>query len=106
MEITSVKIQQNGWLLNGNISVPNASGNREREAIVAWIAEGNTPEPEFTDAELAKQVLSQKVQDALSFLSSTDYKDLPRYIPKDGEDMNALYAKRDEARVFVRANKL
>ena len=74
IEITSVKIQQNGWLLNGNMSVPNASGNREREAIVAWIAEGNTPELEFSDAELlvqAQQVVKQAKTEALASIKVT-----------------------------------
>jgi hypothetical protein len=61
IEIISVKIQKNGWLLNGNISVPNAPGNIEREAILAWIAEGNIPEPEFTDAELLAQAKISKL---------------------------------------------
>ena len=74
MEITSVKIQSNGWLLNGNISVPDTSGNMEREAIVAWIAEGNTPDLEFTDAELlvqAQQVAKQEKIEALASVKVT-----------------------------------
>ena len=59
MEIISVKIQSNGWLLNGTMSVPNASGNRERELIVEWL-KTNTPEPEFTDAELLQQIEDAK----------------------------------------------
>lgn len=57
--------------------------------------------PPLTD----EQITAQKVQEALAFLASTDFKDLPRYTPKEGEDMGSLYAKRDEARAFVRANK-
>jgi len=64
MEILTVKIQSNGWLLNGNMSVPNASGNREREAIIAWISEGNTPEPEFADSELLVQAKASKLAEA------------------------------------------
>jgi hypothetical protein len=74
MEITSVKIQQNGWLLNGNMSVPDASGNREREAIVACIADGNIPEPEFTDEELlvqAQQIATQAKIEALASVKVT-----------------------------------
>ena len=59
MEIISVKIQSNGWLLNGTMSVPNASGNRERELIVEWL-KTNTPEPEFTDEELLQQIEDAK----------------------------------------------
>ena len=51
-EIKSVKIQGKGYLLNGAVSVPMADGNREYEAIKVWMAEGNTPEPEYTEAEL------------------------------------------------------
>jgi hypothetical protein len=57
IEITSVKIQQNGWLLNGNMSVPDAPGNSEREAILNWIAEGNTPLP--PDAPTPEQLAEQ-----------------------------------------------
>jgi len=74
IEITSVKTQQNGWLLNGNMSVPDASGNRERESIIAWISEGNTPDAEFTDAELlvqAQQVAKQEKIEALASVKVT-----------------------------------
>jgi hypothetical protein len=73
IEITSVKIQHNGWLLNGNMSVPDAAGNREREAILNWIKEGNTPEPQFTEAELATNQKAKAVADAKALLASTDW---------------------------------
>jgi hypothetical protein len=63
IEITSVKIQQNGWLINGNILVPDAPGNIERESVIAWIASGNIPEPEFTDAELLVNAKSAKLSE-------------------------------------------
>lgn len=50
--IKTVKIQGNGYLLNGTMSVPKADGNREYELIKEWLAQGNVPEPEFTEAEL------------------------------------------------------
>lgn len=53
--IKTVKIQGNGYLLNGTMSVPKADGNREYELIKEWLSEGNTPEPEFTEAELTQQ---------------------------------------------------
>ena len=101
-EIQSVKIQGQGYLLNGNMSVPKADGNREYELIKEWLLKGNTPEPEFTEAELAQQALDKQIAEAKAYLVSTDFKDLPRYVPKEGEDMEALYAKRDEAREFIR----
>ena len=50
--INTVKLQENGFLLNGTMSVPNSAENRHYQAIQEWIAEGNTPEPEFTQEEL------------------------------------------------------
>lgn len=53
--IKSVKIQGNGYLLNGTTHVPKADGNSEYELIKQWIADGNIPEQEFTEEELLKQ---------------------------------------------------
>lgn len=50
--IQTVKIQGQGYLLNEIMSVPKVDGNREYELIKQWLAEGNTPEPGFTDEEL------------------------------------------------------
>ena len=55
MEIKSVKIQGHGYLLNGTMSVPKADGNSEYELIKKWLAEGNEPEPEFSEEELESQ---------------------------------------------------
>lgn len=55
MEVQTVKIQGDCYLLNGNIHVPKADGNREYEIIKQWLAEGNTPEPEFIYEELVRQ---------------------------------------------------
>ena len=46
--INTVKIQGVGYLVNGSMSVPSSEGNRHYQGIQEWIAEGNTPEPEFT----------------------------------------------------------
>ena len=64
-EIKSVKIQGNGYLLNGAMSVPMADGNREYELIKLWMADGNTPEPEYTDVELDAIALEQAKQEAI-----------------------------------------
>ena len=54
MIIETVKINGSGYLVNGNMFVPNDPANRDYADVLAWIAEGNTPAPEFTDAEIAK----------------------------------------------------
>lgn len=55
-EIQTVKIQGSGYLLNGIMHVPKADGNSEYELIKQWLAEGNEPEPEFTDEEIAAKL--------------------------------------------------
>ena len=90
-EIKSVKIQQNGWLLNGTMSVPDATGNRERELIKKWMAEGNTPEPEYTQEELDAQALEQsnikaKELRAAAMLEGADYNGFQISFTKDDGD--------------------
>ena len=55
MEIQTVKIQGQSYLLNDTMSVPKADGNSEYELIKQWLQEGNTPEPEFTEEEILTQ---------------------------------------------------
>jgi hypothetical protein len=105
MEIQTVKIKGEGYLLNGNMHVPEADGNREYELIKQWIAEGNEPEPEFTEEEIQKQELQVKISEAKQYLTKTDYKFYNGYKPKEGEDLVEIERLRDEAREFLRANK-
>lgn len=72
-EIKTVKIQGQGYLLNGTMSVPKADGNREYELIKLWLAEGNIPEPEFTDEELKIKDLNKQIQEAKTYLSETSW---------------------------------
>lgn len=102
--IETVKIQGQGYLLNGTMSVPKADGNREYELIKQWLAEGNTPEPEFTDEELAQQELQVKLQEAQVYLNSTDW----YYARKaeTGEDVPVeVVDKRLASRKFIQDNK-
>ena len=71
--IKTVKIQGDGYLVNGTLSVPKVNGNRHYEEVKEWIAEGNTPEPEFTQGELDQQAQEVINQEALAYLSSTDW---------------------------------
>ena len=43
MNITTVKIQEYGYLVNGSMSVPNDPANSDYQQILDWINEGNTP---------------------------------------------------------------
>lgn len=66
MEITNwieiVTATESGYVVNGNLSVPNDPGNRHYQEVQEWIAKGNTPEPmpEPTLAELTAQVEAQR----------------------------------------------
>ena len=56
--IQTVKIQGEGYLLNGTMNIPKADGNREYELIKQWLDKGNIPEPQFTNEELNQQRIS------------------------------------------------
>lgn len=102
MEIQSVKIQGQGYLLNGSMSVPKADGNREYEAIKQWLSEGNIPELEFTYEELAQQELNKKIQEAKAYLASTDfYMTVDKYTELDEARKVELTTKRAEARELI-----
>ena len=65
--ITTIKQQENGYLVNGNMLVPMAEGNRDYREVLEAIEGGteNYPtaivvEPEFTDEELAQQIEDAK----------------------------------------------
>lgn len=62
--VQTVKIQGNGWLLNGTMSVPNADDNRDCQLIKRWLAvEGNIPEPEFDNTQIeAMRIAKIKVR--------------------------------------------
>ena len=45
MTIKTVKLQNSGYLINGNISVPKDPANTDYANYLQWLAEGNTPEP-------------------------------------------------------------
>lgn len=108
MNIETVKIQGSGYLLNGTIHVPAANGNSEYEAIKQWIAEGNTPEPEFTEAELAERELAKVKAEAQAYLLSTDWVEpfLIKHelgiaiLPEDGNKL-VIARKRDEVRELL-----
>lgn len=105
--IETVKIQGQGYLLNGTMSVPMADGNREYELIKQWLSEGNTPELEFTDEELAQQELEAKIAEAKTYLASTDFKmTVDYYATLTPEQQEELTTKRAEARAFLKEQGL
>ena len=78
----------------------------EAEEYQQWLAEGNTPEPEFTEEELVQQAIQDKINEAKQYLAKTDHKFYNGYKPKEGEDLVEIERLRDEARDFIRANEI
>ena len=99
--ITSCKVQESGWLINGNMSVPNDPANRHCADVLAWIAEGNTPAPEYTDAEIAVNAQSSINSESLEYLKSTDW-----YITRHAETAVAVPADVTTARAAAREAKV
>ena len=83
--ITSCKSQESGWLVNGAMSVPNDPANRHCADVLAWIAEGNVPAPEFTDAEIAANAQGEINETSRAYLASTDW-----YITRHAETGEAI----------------
>ena len=102
MEIQTVKISGQGYLLNGTISVPKADGNKEYEFIKQWLAEGNTPEPEFTEEELQITSINKQIQEAKIYLASTGWYVERLNDPSSGKAIpEEVLAKRVEARELI-----
>ncbi len=101
--IISVKVQGSGWLLNNVMHVPgNAPGNREYELIKQWLLEGNIPEPEFTEEELQITSINKQIQEAKTYLASTDfYMTVDKYAELDEARKVELTTKRAEAREVI-----
>jgi len=96
--ITSCKLQDSGYLVNGNMGVPNDPANRDFADVLAWIAEGNTPAPEFTDAEIAANTQAETNATSQAYLASTDW-----YVTRYAETDVAVPADVTTARAEARA---
>ena len=98
--IQTVKIQGQGYLLNGTMHVPKADGNLEYELIKQWLSEGNIPEPEFTEEEIEAQLQEQANAEARAKLNGLDWKvirELERLMLA-GTDLNV---EREELRASI-----
>ncbi len=70
-DIQTVKLQDNGYLVNGNIFVPNAPGNKDYQAIQEWIALGNIPAPQYSEEEVLAKTKKELIDAIQTHLDST-----------------------------------
>lgn len=59
-----------------------------------------------TSEEIQEQELQQQIAEAKQYLNKTDHKFYNGYKPKADEDIVEIERLRDEARDFIRANKI
>ena len=101
-KIQTVKIQGQSYLLNGTMSVPKADGNIEYELIKQWLSKNNTPEQEFTEEELQITYVNKQIQEAKTYLESTDWYVYRLNDPSSGKAIpEEVLTKRAEAREVV-----
>jgi len=70
--IETVKIQSEGYLVNGGMSVPKADGNRHYQAVKEFIAEGGVVELEFSATDLLAQEHAEFRSDRDVLLAEAD----------------------------------
>ena len=95
--ITSCKSQESGWLVNGTMVVPDEPANRHCADVLQWIAEGNTPAPQYTDAEIAANTQAELNATSQAYLASTDW-----YITRHAETGVAVPDEITTARAAAR----
>jgi hypothetical protein len=81
--IETVKQQNNGWLVDGNKSVPNDERNSDCQAVLQWIADGGIVEDEFTQAELDQKAIDDNnatVQAELLAIDMASIRSLREYV--------------------------
>lgn len=96
--------------LSDGAIIPFANGNRDYEEYKQWLSEGNKPEPEFTEEEIAQQKLQAKIQEANSYLTQTDWVETYKLrhdlglelIPQDSTKWEVIN-KREEHKTFLKS---
>lgn len=66
MDIVTVKKMDTGYLVNGEIFVPEAPGNRDYVAVLEWIDAGNVPEDDTAKTDRTAEIYNRLAEiDAL-----------------------------------------
>ena len=97
MKIDTVVLKEHSYLVNGEISVPLDSSNRDYGLIQDWIYQGNTPRPEFTTDQIKENAQLVINSESISYLNSTDW-----YIVRHAETGEAVPPEVTKARTDAR----
>lgn len=101
------KIYEDIVQLGGQVATP--------EMIADGWFEYDGEVPQGTDFKLVNGVLvtyvpeipvTTQIQIYMDYLTKTDFKMLPGYEPKPGEDLKAIETERNKARTFIRENSV
>lgn len=88
--------------LTDGACIPLVDGNIDYEEYKQWLVDGNIPEPEFTEEELAKQESDRQIAESKTYLASTDfYMTVDKYVELDEAIKVELTTKRAEARELI-----
>ena len=100
MNIETVKIENNkgDFRVNGTMVVPPSTDNADYVFVQEWIAAGNTPAPQYTDAEIAANTQAETNATSQAYLDSTDW-----YITRHAETGVAVPEAITLARATARA---
>lgn len=79
--------------------------NIDESWIKVSIKEGVVSSPLGLVKQIEKEQILIKVNECKQYLEKTEHKFNGDYEPKEDEDLEAIKAKRSEARKFIRANK-
>lgn len=72
MIIETVKLQDNGYLVNGTMCVPTSQENRHYRMVQEWIAKGNIPDVQYTEAEIVARDVAEANQIVYAELEELD----------------------------------
>ena len=103
MKIETVKEQLiNGVLVGYKVNDNSFFPVENCELVKQWIAEGNIPEPEFTEEELRITSINKQIQEAKIYLTSTAWYVERLNDPSSGKAVpEEVLSKRAEAREVI-----
>ena len=97
MNIETVKMESDCFRVNGTMIVPPSTDNADYFFVQEWLAAGNTPTPQYTDAQIAATAQAELNVTSRSYLASTDW-----YASRKSDTGEAIPAEVITARAAAR----